>query len=66
MGLDLRWPVGLLFTLLGALLVVFGLTSDPAIYVRSLGVNVNLWWGVVMMVFGLAMIGLARRGRKTV
>ncbi|MCL4813556.1 MAG: hypothetical protein KJ061_13770 [Vicinamibacteraceae bacterium] len=66
MGLDLRWPVGLLFTLLGALLVVFGLASDPAIYVRSLGVNVNLWWGVVMMVFGLAMIGLARRGRKTV
>lgn len=66
MGLDLRWPVGLLFTLLGALLVVFGLASDPAIYVRSLGVNVNLWWGVVMMVFGLLMIGLARRGRKTV
>lgn len=66
MGLDLRWPVGLLFTLLGALLVVFGLTSDPAIYVRSLGVNVNLWWGVVMMAFGLVMIGLARRGRKTV
>lgn len=66
MGLDLRWPVGLLFTLLGALLVVFGLASDPAIYVRSLGVNVNLWWGVVMMVFGLVMIGLARRGRKIV
>lgn len=63
MGLDLRWPVGLLFTILGALLVVFGLTSDPAIYVRSLGVNVNLWWGVVMIAFGLVMIGLARRGR---
>jgi hypothetical protein len=63
MGLDLRWPVGLLFTILGALLVVFGLASDPAIYVRSLGINVNLWWGVVMMAFGLIMIGLARRGR---
>ena len=55
MGLDIRLPMGLLFTILGALLVVYGFVSDPAIYERSLGYNVNLIWGSVMTVFGLGM-----------
>lgn len=37
MGLDIRLPIGLLFVLLGAVLVLYGLAADPAIYVRSLG-----------------------------
>jgi hypothetical protein len=45
MKLDLRIPIGLMFSIIGALLVVFGLASDPAIYQRSLDINVNLWWG---------------------
>jgi hypothetical protein len=64
MKLDLRLPIGLMFTIFGILLVGFGLTSDPAIYQRSLGVNVNLWWGVVLLVFGLVMLGLVMRGRR--
>lgn len=62
MNLDLRLPIGLMFTLVGALLTVFGLVSDKAIYARSLGINVNLWWGMVLVAFGLVMLGLARRG----
>ncbi len=62
MKLDLRLPIGLMFSIIGALLVVFGITSDPAIYQRSLGFNVNLWWGRVLLVFGLVMLGLMRRG----
>jgi hypothetical protein len=62
MKLDLRLPIGLMFSIIGALLVVFGLASDPAIYQRSLGVNVNLWWGLVLLVFGLVMLWLVRRG----
>jgi hypothetical protein len=61
MKLDLRLPIGLMFSIIGALLVVFGLASDPAIYQRSLGVNVNLWWGLVLLVFGLVMLWLVRR-----
>ena len=61
MSLDLRLPIGLLFLLLGALLSVYGLVSDPAIYNVSLGVNVNLWWGGVMMLFGAAMFVPALR-----
>ena len=61
MKLDLRLPIGLMFSIIGALLVVFGLASDPVIYERSLGVNVNLWWGLVLLVFGLVMLWLVRR-----
>ena len=61
MKLDLRLPIGLMFSIIGALLVVFGLASDPAIYERSLGLNVNLWWGVVLLLFGLVMLWLVRR-----
>lgn len=65
MGLDIRWPIGLLFVIFGVLLAGFGLASDAALYQRSLGVNVNLWWGVVMMAFGAVMLVLAVRGART-
>ncbi len=64
MKLDIRLPVGLLFSVLGLLLIVYGFTSDPAIYRRSLGINVNLDWGAVMLLFGVCMLGLARAGRN--
>ena len=63
MGLDIRWPIGLMFTLIGALLAVNGavVKSDHAI---SLGVNINLIWGVVLLVFGVLMLLGAMRGGK--
>jgi hypothetical protein len=65
MKLDLRLPIGLMFTIIGALMAVFGLVSNPAIYQRSLGINVNLWWGLVLLAFGLVMLWLVRRtGRQ--
>jgi hypothetical protein len=67
MNLDLRLPIGLMFSIFGALLTVFGLISDDAIYARSLGINVNLWWGLVLLVFGILMLGLMMwtRGRRS-
>ena len=64
MRLDLRLPIGLMFTIVGAMLAVFGLMSDKAIYARSLGINVNLWWGLVLLAFGLVMLGLAMRASR--
>ncbi len=63
MGLDIRWPIGLMFTLIGALLAINGalVKSDHAI---SLGVNINLIWGIVLLVFGVFMLVGAMRGRK--
>ena len=65
MNLDLRIPMGMLFTLVGIILTVFGLSTmgDP-MYVKSLGINANLDWGLVMLVFGIAMFLLGRRGQK--
>lgn len=64
MNLDVRLPIGLMFTIFGVALAGFGLTSDPAIYARSLGINVNLWWGLVSLVFGLVMLALATRAER--
>ena len=61
MNLDLRLPIGLLFTVFGVLLTGFGLSSDDAIYARSLGININLWWGLVLLVLGLVMLFLGLR-----
>ncbi|MGA2383295.1 MAG: hypothetical protein ABSG61_07655 [Gemmatimonadales bacterium] len=64
MKLDVRLPIGMMFTLLGALLVVYGLVSDRAIYARSLGIDVNLWWGLVLLAFGVLMLTFALRSRR--
>ena len=64
MKLDLRLPIGLMFALFGAMLTLYGLVSSDTIYDRSLGINVNLWWGLVLLAFGLIMLGLAWRGRS--
>ena len=63
MNLDLRWPLGLIFSLFGAILTVYGWMSDASLYRRSLGVNINLLWGAVLLVFGLLMLGLAFRAK---
>ena len=61
MNFDLRLPVGLMFTLFGAMLTIYGLVADPAIYKKSLGINVNLGWGLVMLAFGVVMLVFALR-----
>jgi hypothetical protein len=63
MGLDIRTPIGLMFGIFGLLLTGYGLmTNGSDIYQRSLGLNVNLEWGAVMLVFGGVMLWLGRRG----
>ena len=64
MRLDVRLPIGLMFTFLGALLAVYGLLSPSQVYGASLGIDVNLWWGLVMLVFGATMLGFALRARR--
>jgi hypothetical protein len=57
-SLDIRLPIGGLFTVLGVMLTGFGLATadEPSRYARSLSVNVNLWWGMVMLAFGLGLL----------
>ena len=56
MNFDLRLPIGIMFSLFGLILVIFGAVSDKAIYEKhSLGININLGWGAVLLVFGVFM-----------
>ncbi len=65
MNLDLRIPMGLMFTLVGLILTIFGIaTNGSPIYDASLGINANLWWGLVLFVFGLTMFLMGRRSEK--
>jgi len=66
MGLDIRLPIGMMFSLLGAILVIYGLATggDNEMYKSSLGTDINLWWGFVLFVFGAVMLGFALKDRS--
>ena len=67
MGLDIRWPIGIIFTIYGAILIIYGWVADASIFQeKSLGVNIDMWWGLAMLVFGVFMGVLAfRASRRT-
>jgi hypothetical protein len=65
MGLDVRIPIGLMFSILGLLLVVYGAATLHAPGAQPTGLPINVIWGIVMLVFGLAMLALVRRSEGT-
>ena len=68
MTLDICWPIGIMFSLVGALMSVFGLLTmtSPDLYKRSLDININLWWGLALLVFGGLMLFKAWRNSRRV
>jgi predicted membrane channel-forming protein YqfA (hemolysin III family) len=65
MGLDIRLPIGMMFSLLGILLAAYGLaTNSDAMYQASLGININLVWGGVLFLFGAVMFLFAIKSAK--
>jgi uncharacterized protein YhhL (DUF1145 family) len=66
MDMDIRIPIGLLFIILGVILAFFGIftMNDTELYARSLGRNINLWTGILMLIFGLPMLLVPLLGRK--
>ncbi len=62
---DARIAVGMFFTLTGTILSAFGLSTRDRVdvYTRSLGIDANLWWGLVLLVFGIVMVAFGRRGQ---
>ncbi len=63
MGLDIRIPLGLIFLITGGIMSIYGLItrSNTELYARSMGINLNLTWGLIMFVFGLIMFVVGRR-----
>jgi len=66
MGLDIKLPIGAMFTILGLLLTIYGFftASNTEMYTKSLNVNINLWIGATMLVFGVIMLLLVKRTKK--
>jgi hypothetical protein len=64
---DIRIPIGLMFTIIGVIVTIFGITtiSDTAMYQKSLGFNVNIIMGLFMLVFGIFMLLLTRMKKKS-
>ena len=62
MGLDIKVPIGLMFTILGLLLSIFGLATagNAELYQRSLDININLWTGGAMLVLGIIMLATSK------
>jgi len=69
MGLDIKIPIGLMFSIFGIILTVFGIfTNGDAMYHKSLDHNINLWSGIFMIVFGVIMLlfsDLVKKKKKT-
>lgn len=65
MGLDIKIPIGLMFSIFGVLLTIYGLsTLNSTIYVASLNININIWSGLFMIVFGAFMLLTSNLVRK--
>jgi len=66
MGVDIKFPIGLMFSIFGLMLTLYGLftSGDEVLYNRSLGVNINLWCGLGMLVFGVIMLAFAWKAKK--
>lgn len=63
---DIRIPIGLMFTIIGVIMLLLGLFtgSDTEMYRKSLGINVNLLMGIIILIFGLIMLFFAFRKKK--
>jgi hypothetical protein len=66
MGIDIKLPIGIMFSVFGILLTIYGLftISDVAMYQKSFGININLYSGLLMLVFGTAMLLASKIARK--
>ena len=60
-GIDIRVPIGLMFLIVGAIIAVYGAaTNGNDMYAaHSLGININLWWGLCLVLFAVALLALA-------
>jgi hypothetical protein len=52
--MSIALTIGATIAAIGLILLLYGLFGQ-ADYSRSDGININLWWGLVMVVFGTGM-----------
>jgi hypothetical protein len=64
--IDIRYPIGLLFSVIGLVLLAYGITTmhETDLYKKSLGVDINIWAGILMLIFGIVMLALSKGTRE--
>ena len=64
--IDIRFPIGLMFSIFGVIITIFGVATSgqDAMYVKSLNININLISGICMLIFGLVMLYLSEPVKK--
>jgi multisubunit Na+/H+ antiporter MnhG subunit len=64
--IDIRYPIGLLFSIIGVVLLVYGIVTmhNTDLYQKSLGVDINIWAGILMLIFGVIMLALSNGVRE--
>jgi hypothetical protein len=61
---DLRVPTGLFFSILGLILLIYAAVR-PDVRAAMTQVNVNLWSGLALLIFGGILLWLSRRAKKS-
>ncbi len=63
--IDIKLPIGLMFSILGLLLTIYGFTTmgNTEMYAKTFGINMNLWSGLGMLVFGGLMLIFSKRNK---
>lgn len=64
MRLDVRLPIGVLFSVYGLILMLWDILHDLPQHQAGSGFSINLGWGAALLAFGLLMVLLARRRRS--
>ena len=67
MNVDIRVPIGFMFFMIGVLLTGYGAatTGDVELYAKSLGYNINLWWGMALLIFGGSFLFMGWRSSRS-
>ncbi len=58
-ALAIGFYVAALVLIIGTALVLYGLLGSSEQEYKSLGININLWWGLFMVVFGCVVLGMS-------
>ena len=58
-ALAIGFYISALILVIGTILVLYGLLGPTAQTAKSLGININLWWGLVMVITSCVILGMS-------
>jgi hypothetical protein len=58
-ALAIGFYIAALVLIIGTTLVLYGLLGPAEQQYKSLGININLWWGLFMVFFGCVVLGMS-------